>query len=170
VQLGRQSKAPFIKDINMTRYSKKINIQLDVETIKKALKKHMSIGVSELVVDVIVNNLEKSPHGIEQLLHSFLGIAPSCRFKIGDEIRVATSNVTTWDKDLAAMEAQGMIFQGLIKGTVEKIDLYNAFQVEMRFEGITKSGHKDQFYQSFKADQVAPVDEDFLEDKDDLPF
>lgn len=105
-----------------------------ITALEDALSRHPHCGI---MAKVIVNNLIKSPVGLNQLIQTFLGVEPKTDFCIGDKVWVVVKNLPTWRLNLPEMQKKDLIFQEKVECVITKIDLYSISPLGIEFNGIT---------------------------------
>lgn len=105
-----------------------------IKALENALSRHLYSG---MIAKVIVNNLIKSPVGLNQLIQSFLGVEPKTNFCVGDKVWVLVKNLPTWRLNLPEMQKKDLIFQEKVECVITKIDLYSVSPLGIEFNGIT---------------------------------
>jgi hypothetical protein len=93
---------------------------------------------ADILADVIINNLEKSPVGLKQLGLALLGIKVDTKYKVGDKVRVIADSLYTWRWNKTAMES--IIVNDTLEATIVKIDLYVDNPYDIRYMSIKESG------------------------------
>lgn len=130
-----------------------IDIELKIKDLKDMLyNKLRPSGSSEqtdLIVDVIIDNLAITPKGLSQLFMSFNNIAPSSIFKMGDEVLIDINQMTSWNKDLPKTK-EVFAFQDKIKATVYSINLQKEACITVKFLACDKSGSTQEFEEDYR--------------------
>ena len=125
-----------------------------IETMRVLLDRHPH---SHILADVIINNLEKSPVGLAQLLNAFLGMKVECPYEEGQEVWVKYDALPTW-RFSPAMQEKDMIFQGNIKAVIRNIDLYRLAPISVEYEYLNSNGDLEKGSYEVQMKQIQLID------------
>ena len=92
---------------------------------------------ADLMADVIINNLEKSPVGLKQLGLALLGIRVDSKYRVGDKVRVLVRALYDWRWNKSAM--QSIIVNDTLEATIVKIDLYVDNPYDIQYMSIKEN-------------------------------
>lgn len=121
-----------IQDTNIP-YTGNISKKELIKSMEGVLVRHPHC---DIIAKIIVENLAKSPVGIDQLIKSFMGIEPKALFNVEDKVWVNVKHLPGWRMNLGAMREKGMIFQDCVECTILEIDLYTHSPLRIEYTMI----------------------------------
>lgn len=137
-----------------------------ITALEGALSRHPHCSV---MAKAIVNNLEKSPVGVEQLIKSFLGMEETTHFSEGDKVWVRVSHLPTWRFNKDLMQQKGLIFQDKIECLITDIDLYTVSPLTVKFDCYNDNGDEDTQTYTIQLTQAELSDSGSIDLVDDKP-
>jgi len=117
-----------------------INIEIELNDIKKLLKKSLIGPNVDIIADVVIGNLSKSHHGYKHLYKALNGISSDVKLKVGTSVLINKDRIYNSSVDWDKMESENMIHQGFIKACITNIDIYDYYPVEITMKIINKEG------------------------------
>ena len=121
-------------------FDPQINISVKASELQTELKKIIKSPHSELIAQVIIGNLNKTPEGLGQFFKSLSGITNELPWKVGMDVLVKKTALYSSKIDCEATIKQGLCHQELVKARITEIDLYQYAQVQIEFNIIDTSG------------------------------
>lgn len=121
-------------------FDPQINISVKASELQTELKKIIKSPHSELIAQVIIGNLNKTPEGLGQFFKSLSGITNELPWKVGMDVLVKKTALYSSKIDWEATIKQGLCHQELVKARITEIDLYQYAQVQIEFNIIDTSG------------------------------
>lgn len=100
----------------------KITFEVTDEEIKKYLIKLIKSPNAELIAKTIVNHVQESELGLEDLYKSMLGLERTFKYNTLDTVWVRFGHLATWRYDKEKMKEQGLIVKDeYVKCTIVEI-------------------------------------------------
>ena len=121
-------------------FDPQINISVKASELQTELKKIIKSPHSELIAQVIIGNLNKTPEGLGQFFKSLSGITNELHWKVGMDVLIKKTALYSSKIDWEATIEQGLCHQELVKARITEIDLYQYAQVQIEFNIIDTSG------------------------------
>jgi len=126
-----------------------------IQSLEGALSKHPHCDV---IAKIIVENLAKSPVGIDQLIKSFMGIEPKALFNVGDKVWVNIKHLPNWRMNLEVMKEKGMIFKDCVECNILEIDLYTSSPLRVEYALIESDNTESTATYTIAQEQASASD------------
>lgn len=136
-----------------------IMVKIYKEQIRTQLKKMLSSEYSDLISQVIVDNLSVTEVGLSQLYKSFSGLKDEFKFKVGQKVLVNESNLYSWRIDKEKMAEAGMLKQGKITCMIANLTKTQAKPYTVKYTYINSSGEQGEETTDVNESEMFPVDE-----------
>jgi hypothetical protein len=149
-----------------------VDVRIEVEEVRAALKKIIRSDFNNLIAEVIIDNLNETEVGISQLYLAMSGVRKLPRFKVLDEIYAEVPSLASWRMDKSRMETEKMLFQGKVKCKITDINLQrrDSYHVEYTFldNKLGSTPIKDTYWLNEDKMKLS-TDKEIIEGED-LPF
>ena len=136
-----------------------IQVKIHKEQIRTQLKKMLSSEHSDLISQVIIDNLSVTEVGLSQLYKSFSGLKDEFKFKVGQKVLVNQSSLHTWRIDYEKMTEAGMIKQGQITCMITKLIKTQENPYTVKYIYLDSSGKEGEDTTDVEESAIFPLDE-----------
>lgn len=140
-----------------------LSINISLEEINKMVFDRLDPKLSEelrmLIANTIVNNLQKSPVGIEQTYKSFLGLEAKLSYSVGDMVYVKRNNLYSWRFHKDLMEDR--FFKGGLLVRITETDLYNREPYSIEYTYVNQSGEEERTTQTVSEESILGLEDSF---------
>jgi len=114
---------------------------------------------SDLISQVIVDNLSVTEVGLSQLYKSFSGLKDEFKFKVGQKVLLNKSNLYSWRIDEGKMMEAGMLKQGRITCMITKLTKTQEKPYTVKYTYLDSSGKEGEDTINVDESGMFPVDE-----------
>src|SRR3972149_9516598 len=108
--------------------------------LRNALRHHPYINV---ISDVIIEHLEPTDKGLVALFWAFSGIKDVAELRIGEEVYVDSTYVSTYMFDEQKMRDAGMYNKNTLPGKIIDVDIRKRKCYEVEYKGLKTDGTMD---------------------------
>lgn len=145
-----------------------IDVQISIQSIRDSLRKRIVSENSDMITDVIIMNLKKSPRGLEQLYKALSGVRDELKFKPGDKVYADISYLHTWKFDKDKSSEAGLVINKKMLSLVTAVDPQDQYTYEVTTEALDHSGTPIKVVSSVNEEHLY-IEEEWPAD-DNLPF
>lgn len=113
-----------------------IQINVPVEEVRVRLEEMLDSPHRNMVADVIIGYLDKSPGGLEALVKALHGYQFFPKYKEGDEVLVDPTYLSSWRIDKDKMKEKGLLMKEGVRCKIESVDWYHTFPYRVSYNWI----------------------------------
>ena len=126
--------------------NKEFTMTVTTNELSIKLKEIIRSPNSNLIIEVILENLAETAVGLEQLYKAFSGIKTIIPFMIDDEVWVPFKELAYWNSDETAMLDQKMIIKGYVKCRIRTVMPRQHNSLNVSYTHITESTKLEEIY------------------------